>query len=344
MGESAADRLTCDVWDLDARHDSHAADAYRRACAHLFAITLLVPDAEFHNRLEGYDFGGAVFARCQGVPQRFTRDRTHIAGDPSDTVQVIIDLEGATWSGKYSDRVADQTLGSVRIVDMALPFEFTTTTAYTTLNLVLPRPALGTAGDLDLHGLILSEEEPGGQLIVTHLRTLWANVPRLSRLEARAAMDATVALLRGAIAFKASEPGRDRRLGRKTMLAAARLYIDKHLGDAALSPDVLRAELGISRSVLYQLFEPLGGVGTFIRTRRLDHAFDAIVRDEAERMTLVEIGYAHGFRSDAHFSRVFRARFGIAPGQLRRLRERALEDSLSVVQRPDDVWTWLKGL
>ncbi|MDP0947394.1 AraC family transcriptional regulator, partial [Klebsiella pneumoniae] len=72
--------------------------------------------------------------------------------------------------------------------------------------------------------------------------------------------------------------------------------------------------------------------------------FDEIIRDQSERKTLAEIGYALGFRSDAHFSRVFRARFGVTPGRLRRLGASARQEGLSALERPDDVFLWLSSL
>src|SRR5262249_39506799 len=100
----------------------------------------------------------------------------------------------------------------------------------------------------------------------------------------------------------------------------------------------------ISRSLLYQVCESMGGVSGFIRQRRLDRAFDAILADRAKRHTLAAIGYRHGFRSDAHFGRAFRQRYGIAPGQLRELASSGETEGLSIVERPDDVWAWFRKL
>jgi AraC-like DNA-binding protein len=106
----------------------------------------------------------------------------------------------------------------------------------------------------------------------------------------------------------------------------------------------VRRHLGVSRSLLYRVFEPIGGVSAFIQARRLDQAFDDILSDGCEQHTVAEIGYRLGFRSDAHFSRAFRARFGMTPGRLRTLGEGARREDLSAIERPDDVFAWLRGL
>ncbi len=70
------------------------------------------------------------------------------------------------------------------------------------------------------------------------------------------------------------------------------------------------------------MFEGAGGVAAYIWSRRLDLAFDAIVRSIA-RGRLADIAYAHGFQSEPHFSRAFRARFGMLPSELRELSQTA---------------------
>lgn len=337
-----ADRLQKDVWVLEGALQSDAAEQYRRACAHLFDITLLVPDEQFYNRLQGYNLDRGVFGRCKGVAQRFERTHAHILADGSDTLQLIVDMDGE-WSGSYGEREVDWRMGPIRIIDMARPFAIRTG-AYHTYNLMFPRGAIGEQGALDLHGIVVPEDDAGGRLLISHIETLWANIDRLTPTQASAAIDAMFALIAGLVAVHAPESDNDARPFRKIQLANARGFVDAHLGDFELSPERVREHLGISRSQLYEVFEPVGGVAGFIQTRRLDHAFDAIIAERAEPVTLAEIGYAHGFRSDTHFNRAFRARFGLPPGKLRALRASAQAHELSVVNRPDDVWAWFKNL
>lgn len=337
------DKLATHVWVLDARVDPGAAEAYVRACAHLFAIELHVPATEFYNRLDSINFGNAVFGRCHGVAQRFERTQAHILADPSDTVLIVVDLAEARWHGDYHGRLVSSGAGGIRIVDMARPYWFDTE-AFETLSLMLPRAALGAAGALDLHGLALSEQESTGRMLGSHLRAIWESRDQMTRAHAEAAMSAAATLVAGAVAEHAGDSAGEHRPGHKALLASARALIERRLSDPDLSPDQLRAELGISRSLLYQVFEPLGGVGKFIQTCRLDHAFDAILRADSDGKTLSEIGFSHGFRSDAHFSRLFRSRFSIPPGQLRRLRSQAAAKRSSAVDRPGDVWMWLSHL
>lgn len=336
--------LRRDLWVLDARERADAAAEYRRACAHLFDITLLSPEAEFRNRMEGYNLAGVVMARCSGVPQRFTRKLSHIAADASDSVMAVLELESGGWRGDYDGRIASSEMGAIRLIDMARPFDMVTE-AYETVHLILSRAALEPqTADLDFHGCVISEDSPSGRMLGSHLRSIWAGAASMSATDLTLAGKATAVLVSAVILAHAAPPSDDIRPVEKMLLASAQRFILQNLSEPDLSPETVRRHLGVSRSLLYKVFEPVGGVSAFIQGRRLDQAFDEILGDQAEQHTLAEVGYRLGFRSDAHFSRAFRARFGMTPGRLRGLGERARREGLSAIERPDDVFVWLRGL
>ncbi|WP_454716903.1 helix-turn-helix domain-containing protein [Caulobacter segnis] len=335
--------LRRDVWLLDAGDQDDAFEQYRKGCAHLFDITLQSPEATFFNSLEAYHLGVVVLAKCSGVPQRFERKLSHILVDGGDTVMVVVELEDSGWRGDYDGRAAGGHMGQIRLVDMARPFEMTTG-GYRSLYVMVPRALLEGQGGLDFHGLVVSEDSVSGRLLSGHIQALSEVADRMTPDDAEAAAKAIVALIGGAIAAHAAPATDDPRPVEKMLLALGRQFVERNLDDVELSPEAVRRHLAVSRSLLYKVFEPVGGVSAFIQGRRLDQAFDAILHDRAEQHTLGEIGYRHGFRSDAHFSRAFRGRFGVTPGRLRRVGEAARQEGLSALERPDDVFTWLRGL
>lgn len=339
---SAAPRR--DLWVLDARDRADAAQEYRKTCAHLFDITLLSPEDAFHNRMEGYNLTGVVLARCVGVPQRFERKLSHIAADASDTVMAVLELQSNGWRGDYDGRAASHEMGSIRLIDMSRPFDMATGD-YETLHLILSRAVLEPqAADLDFHGRVVSEDSPSGRLLGSHLRATWAGAATMSATDLALAGKAVAVLVSAVILAHGAPAGDDIRPVEKMLLALAQQFVVQNLSDPDLSPETVRRHLGVSRSLLYKVFEPIGGVSAFIQARRLDMAFDAILVDHGEQHSLAEIGYRLGFRSDAHFSRAFRARFGMAPGRLRRFGEQARQEGLSAIERPDDVFAWLRRL
>nr|WP_241736170.1 helix-turn-helix domain-containing protein [Caulobacter sp. RHG1] len=329
---------------MDAAEQADAAEQYRKACAHLFDITLLSPEDAFYNRLEGYNLGGVVFAQCAGVAQRFERRLPQIVGDGSDTIMLVLDLDGSEWRGDYDGRTVSSEDGAIRVVDMVRPFSVTTT-PYRTLYMILPRALLDPqAVDMDFHGLVISDRLGSGRLLAAHLRTLWDTIEDMTSVDAAVGAKAAVSLLGGAILSRCEAARDDARPVEKMLLAMGRQYIERRLADPDLAPEAVREHLGVSRSLVYKVFAPVGGISAFIQGRRLDQAFDAILQDRAEQQTLGEIAYRHGFRSDAHFSRAFRGRFGVTPGRLRRVGESARKEGLSALERPDDVWAWVRSL
>src|SRR5699024_7213507 len=100
--------------------------------------------------------------------------------------------------------------------------------------------------------------------------------------------------------------------------------VAKHLNDPRLSPDFLAARIGISRRQLYAICrDQLGPIATYIRRQRLEYS-RMLLADEynpTHPMSITNVALASGFEDPAHFSRLFRAQYGISPSAYRRLLE-----------------------
>jgi AraC-like DNA-binding protein len=94
-------------------------------------------------------------------------------------------------------------------------------------------------------------------------------------------------------------------------------YIDQHLTDDTLSPEVLVRLFRMSPATLYRLFEDEGGVAAYVLGRRLDRCRAILVASTGRERSIGELAFSHGFASEAHFSRAFRRRFSIAPRDAR---------------------------
>ena len=112
------------------------------------------------------------------------------------------------------------------------------------------------------------------------------------------------------------EPARTGCAAREAQRARALRDLDAHLAEPALSPPAIAAALGVSPRYLHRLFESGPSVGATILARRLERCHAAL-RDEREPRSISELAFAWGFNDAAHFSRSFRARFGVAPRELR---------------------------
>lgn len=201
--------------------------------------------------------------------------------------------------------------GDVLITDMAREERYALDDSACTV-LVVPREMLEEAlpRPMDLHGAM-----PRGatlQVLRSHLSALATSADRVAAEEAPALMAATVQLVAGAIAGS-----RDVRLDAAPAVAPSTLrqmcrYIDLHLDDPTLSGDTLVATFGLSRTRLYRIFGPLGGVQRFIRERRLHRVHEVLTRG-GRRVHLSRLASDHGFSTASHFSRAFRDQFGYSP-------------------------------
>jgi AraC-like DNA-binding protein len=95
-----------------------------------------------------------------------------------------------------------------------------------------------------------------------------------------------------------------------------RSLIRQQLRSAMLRPERLCRLAGVSRSQLYRLFEPLGGVARYIQAERLRAACRALA-DPMDARDIAAIAEDVGFFDHSSFSRVFRREYGCSPRDFR---------------------------
>jgi AraC-like DNA-binding protein len=105
----------------------------------------------------------------------------------------------------------------------------------------------------------------------------------------------------------------------RALLIRIQTYIEQQLADPGLSPDTIAAAHYISPRYLYRLFETQQTtVAAWIRQRRLEHCRRELLQPASADKPVSAIAARWGFSNAAHFSRVLRTQYGIAPTQYRR--------------------------
>jgi AraC-like DNA-binding protein len=248
-------------------------------------------------------------------PQILSRSARAIRSDQVDHYIIRVQKAG-NWTGDFGGHVVAADPGSVMVLDMARA-SHARTTAIENVNLLLPRDTLDDLlTPFDMHGLVLQGSMAA--LLRSHLSELAANLSHIRISDAQRIAGATLNLVAACLA-----PSRDAGMRAAAPLEAAliaeiRRYINRHLHSPALSPQSICEALGLSRSRLYAICEPLGGVAAFIQMRRL-RRIHAILTDRRDRRRIAEIAYQHGFVNEAHFSRAFRRAFGYSPREAREI-------------------------
>jgi len=96
-------------------------------------------------------------------------------------------------------------------------------------------------------------------------------------------------------------------------MARAIAYIERNLTSRTLTPAAVAEAVHVSRSTLYRMFSPSGGVNRYILRARLDLA-RSVLADPGPARRVSDVAFDSGFLSEAHFCRAFRRAFGVTPG------------------------------
>lgn len=100
------------------------------------------------------------------------------------------------------------------------------------------------------------------------------------------------------------------------LIDRVRSVVRQHMASPDFGPEGLVQLLAMSRSKLYRLLEPSGGVAHFINRERL-HEARRRLREPSETLSIRAIGSDVGFVDHSTFSRAFRREFGCSPTEAR---------------------------
>jgi AraC-like DNA-binding protein len=169
-------------------------------------------------------------------------------------------------------------------------------------------PRLAELGDLPP-----LEHNGSARLLVRYINALVAELPELEPAAAAAAANVALELLRAAV-----EPGlpSGRAAERSALRAEIRRHVRDHLQDAELGPNNIARAFSMSVRALHALFEDGDeSVAVMVRNERLQRCYEDLQRHNGGSVT--DIAFRWGFCDAAHFSRVFRRKFGETPSDVR---------------------------
>jgi AraC-like DNA-binding protein len=184
------------------------------------------------------------------------------------------------------------------------------------LTLFVPRDHL-MISDAVLDELHQAQLQPAlATLLTDYLTSLERVLPTLTRAQVTPLAEATKALLAACIAPTVERLARaDGPVG-AVLLERARQIVHQNIGNVDFGPNRLGRLLAVSRSKLYRLFEPHGGVARFIQRERLIEARRRL-EDPLCTASVHVVGIDVGFLDHSTFSRAFRREFGLSPRDVR---------------------------
>lgn len=161
---------------------------------------------------------------------------------------------------------------------------------------------------------------PHGALVSAMVRRLVDDVDAYRGHGATRIGTAAVELIAGALATHLGHPqAPPAGPHREALLLRIHAYIEERLADPALSPTTIAEAHHVSVRSLYNLFAAEGTtVAAWVRARRLERSRRDLLDPALRSRPVSATAMRWGFTDPAHFSRTFRAAYGMPPGAYRR--------------------------
>lgn len=310
------------VFSVESVPENERFAVWRESIACIFEVEAErdVRGSAFAASLDAHMLGPLLLARTRTLAQRWTRSPATIARDGMDHYMIQL-YESGHMICEHDRGTTDLAPGGLVVFDLSRQV-VSRTDNFCNLSLVLPRPMLEGLLTLpdDQHMRVLHANQPMVALLRDHMCSLKRIAGQVGAAQAQELAPATAALaaacLNGSLDDLPLGPGRPT-LRETTLVARAKRFIEDNLAHPDLTPARVASATGVSRTRLYDLFEPYGGVAAHIRERRLRRALLVLTDPAAADRPIYDIALDCGFASDATFSRLFRERFGLSPREAR---------------------------
>ena len=300
------------AWKITSHDNPLAEEFYRSGIRDWYGVSHLDADRTFFTENLIFQFGDYVIGRGRSVGQMLVRGPDEIRRSGLDSVAVMLDLAG--MKGDADGRDVNTPPGSFHLRDLARPSALKVD-AVDTIVLAMPRDrAPAWLVDRNIHGLSIDRTPQISRLLTRHLVALLRAAPDLSVEEGVTSIEAALVMVERAFKNSGNLTASQSEAVYRRLRASAVVVIDQRLHEPDLKIDQLIRILGASRATLFRAFASSGGINLYIRQRRLDRAREALLARRGRHPSVAEIGRAHGFVSESHFSRSFQDQFGHRPG------------------------------
>lgn len=217
------------------------------------------------------------------------------------------------------DREAVLQAGDLAVYDTDRPYSLVFDQDFRTMVVMFPQHLISLPSDMigQLTAVRISGQEGLGGMVVPYLTQLAGNLDQLAgttgaRL-AHSALDLVTTVFTRELGLDEASADPHRALVQRI-----RSHIDRHLASTDLGPASIASAHFISTRHLHGLFQEQGvTVSTWIRTRRLEQCRRDLLDPMLADRPVAAIAARWGFVDAAHFSRAFKAAFGVSPSEYR---------------------------
>jgi AraC-like DNA-binding protein len=282
--------------------------AFRQLTASLYETWSLGEPESFQAEAYGHHVKDLIFTEVEFGATRFKRGISHTQGDGRDFLTLHAQLAGI--ERLVMDHGIVQLLpGRIYLRDWAYPFECTSTPMYRH-TLVVPRHRLASSVVLDRDNPILDWQisKPDGGMLFKLWAELVKSFDTVTLGQAELLCDAFLGFVNGLLGG----------FTQKDMPATLQ-SMERYLA-ARLRSDVGVEELcdsfHASRATVYRLFEPHGGVRSYLSRMRMERAYADLRQADPKHVQIAEIAASWQFNDPSAFSRRFRQQFDQSPSEV----------------------------
>jgi AraC-like DNA-binding protein len=317
QSSTATARIDCYMFKFPET-DPESATSYAKIVKSLFDFE--VPDYARHlpfaAEAEIFSLPSVTVSWVRSGAGRLTRTAQMLAREGTDQILVVCYRKGS-WTIETGGQKRRVEAGELVFLDMSKEVVIEAE-AIENSSLAISRRKLEAIVPFlnEAHCYV----RPGGPLvnvligIMDHVR---AHGPSMPVAEARAISESIIQLAAACL-----EPlsRQSHEAGASTVpVIAIKAAIEKRLLDPSLDPKSLLEDFGITRSTLYRLFEPSGGVSAYITERRLHHALRVLADPLQSPRRISQLAFDLGFSHASAFTRAFKDLFGLSPKDARAL-------------------------
>jgi AraC-like DNA-binding protein len=304
------------VFTTEGLPPSRQFDAYREYCAPVIEIAPNEePGSGFDAVCEMWQLGRFGFRRICTPAGRFRRSDAQVRRDGLDHW-----VFNVLRSGEQEARTTTSELrtgaGELSVFSLAGAYQ-ARRTRVDWVGLFVPRgafPAIDASLDHNQHRAL---DNYLGRLLAAYLIALADELPTMKEDDLPRALQAMQVLVEGPVASSSAVLDSGDTCLDLPRTRLLRDIIDRNLGSWNLHAGRLCKLADISRSNLYRMFEPYGGVVRYIQRQRLRRTHDLLADPTCTRkISLIANDYC--FSDSSTFSRAFRHEFGYSPTDLRR--------------------------
>lgn len=282
---------------------------FRQLTASLYEVWPLGEPEAFAVEAGAYHVNNLVFSQSTFSPTRFSRGPEQLRTNGSNDFLVLHEQLVGQELLTMEHSVFRLLPGNIYLRDWSLPFE-SQATAMQLRSVVIPRERLGANLACDAANPVLSwsTADPEGRVLQRLWSELAAILPTAELAGAETVCEGFLGFLGGILG---DDPGTEPSVTQRAMerYLLMRLQVD-------VSVDDLCRHFHTSRSTVYRLFEPHGGVLQYLHQHRLKRCFDELRFADPRTTRVADVAASWRYFESSTFSRRFRACFGVSPSQV----------------------------